>query len=149
MSLPRFLDGIQLVSFDPSPNDDSTLTNHSMITACIVLLYISYSIPVACLLIRGRSTLKPGPFWMGPFGLFSNVVLLCWTLFTLVMYSFPYAKPIAASNMNYVSAVYGVVTLIMAIDWLVRGRKSFRGVGERKSVVEVVLRGGSISGSVH
>jgi choline transport protein len=27
-------------------------------------------------------------------------VLLMWTLFTLVMYSFPYAKPVAASNMN-------------------------------------------------
>ncbi|KAF2787511.1 choline transport protein [Melanomma pulvis-pyrius CBS 109.77] len=122
---------------------------NSMITACIVLLYISYSIPVACLLIRGRSTLKPGPFWLGPFGLFSNIVLLAWTLFTLVMYSFPYAKPVLSSNMNYVSAVYGVVTMIMAIDWLVRGRKSFRGVGERKSDVEGVLRRASVTGSVH
>jgi choline transport protein len=71
-----------------------------MITACIVLLYLSYSIPVICLLVRGRSNIKPGPFWLGPMGLFSNIVLLLWTLFTLVMYSFPYAKPVAASNMN-------------------------------------------------
>lgn len=72
----------------------------SMITACIVLLYLSYAIPVICLLIRGRSNIKPGPFWLGKIGLFSNIVLLMWTLFTLVMYSFPYAKPVAASNMN-------------------------------------------------
>jgi|TARA_R110002003_G_scaffold9_2_gene348 choline transport protein len=71
-----------------------------MITACIVLLYLSYAIPVICLLIRGRSNIKPGPFWLGKIGLFSNIVLLMWTLFTLVMYSFPYAKPVAASNMN-------------------------------------------------
>lgn len=71
-----------------------------MITACIVLMYLSYAIPVICLLIRGRSNIKHGPFWLGNFGLFSNIVLLLWTLFTLVMYSFPYAKPVAPSNMN-------------------------------------------------
>ncbi|KAF2257408.1 choline transport protein-like protein [Trematosphaeria pertusa] len=120
---------------------------NSMITACIVLLYISYSIPVICLLLKGRSNLKPGPFFLGPVGLVANCVLLAWTLFTLVMYSFPYAKPVKAGNMNYVSAVYAVVTSIMAVDWLVRGRKSFRGVGERKSdVVHAVegVRSGSV-----
>ncbi|KAF2708288.1 choline transport protein [Pleomassaria siparia CBS 279.74] len=122
---------------------------NSMITACIVLLYISYSIPIICLLIRGRDTIKPGPFWLGPFGLFSNIVLLCWTLFTLVMYSFPYTKPIKSSNMNYVSAVYGVVTIIMVADWVVRGRKSFRGVGERKSDVQEVSRVVVRSASIH
>jgi hypothetical protein len=71
-----------------------------MITACIVLLYLSYSIPVICLLVRGRGNIKHGPFWLGSIGFFSNIVLLLWTLFTLVMYSFPYAKPVAASNMN-------------------------------------------------
>jgi choline transport protein len=71
-----------------------------MITACIVLLYLSYSIPVLCLLIRGRSTIKHGPFWLGSVGFFANIVLLLWTLFTLIMYSFPYAKPVAAGNMN-------------------------------------------------
>lgn len=76
------------------------LTRCRMITACIVLLYLSYAIPVTCLLIRGRSSITPGPFWLGSFGLFSNIVLLMWTVFTLVMYSFPYAKPVAASNMN-------------------------------------------------
>ncbi|KAH7090510.1 choline transport protein [Paraphoma chrysanthemicola] len=108
---------------------------NSMITACIVLLYLSYAIPVICLLIRGRSNIKPGPFWLGSIGLFSNIVLLMWTLFTLVMYSFPYAKPVAASNMNYVCVVYAVVTLITGLDWVFRGRKSFRGVGERHADV--------------
>lgn len=110
-----------------------------MITACIVLLYVSYAIPVICLLIRGRSTLKHGPFWLGPFGLFSNYVLLAWTLFTIVMYSFPYVQPVTAGTMNYVSAVYAVVVIIIAADWFIRGRKSFRGAGERKSDVDHVV----------
>lgn len=65
-----------------------------MVTACIVLLYISYAIPVTCLLIRGRDSIPHGPFWLGKFGLFANVVLLLWTAFTLVMYSFPVVMPV-------------------------------------------------------
>jgi len=65
-----------------------------MVTACIVLLYISYAIPVTCLLIRGRDTIPHGPFWLGKFGLFANIVLLLWTVFTLVMYSFPVVMPV-------------------------------------------------------
>ena len=78
----------------------SSTAFYSMVTACIVLLYISYSIPVVCLLIRGRDNIKHGPFWMGKFGLVSNVVLLVWTLFTLVMYSFPVYYP-AESGSEY------------------------------------------------
>ena len=69
-----------------------------MVTACIVLLYISYAIPIVCLLIRGRNNIRHGPFWLGPIGLFSNIVLLMWTLFTLVMYTFPPVVPVLASS---------------------------------------------------
>ncbi len=69
-----------------------------MVTACIVLLYISYAIPVTCLLLRGRNNIPHGPFWMGWLGLISNVVLLAWTLFTLIMYSFPPAMPVRAGS---------------------------------------------------
>jgi len=65
-----------------------------MVTACIVLLYISYAIPVTCLLIRGRDSIPHGPFWLGKFGLFANIVLLLWTVFTLVTYSFPVVMPV-------------------------------------------------------
>lgn len=69
-----------------------------MVTACIVLLYISYAIPIVCLLIRGRNNVAHGPFWLGGFGLFANIVLLAWTAFTLVMYSFPPVQPVVASS---------------------------------------------------
>jgi choline transport protein len=115
-----------------------------MVTACIVLLYLSYAIPVACLLIKGRNNIKHGPFWLGPFGLVANIVLLSWTLFTLVMYSFPYAKPVLAGNMNYVSAVYGVVVIIILVDWFARGRKSYRGQENRQAEAEEVVRRASV-----
>lgn len=121
-----------------------------MVTACIVLLYVSYSIPVICLLIRGRNNIEHGPFWLGPIGLVANCVLLAWTLFTIVMYSFPYSKPVEASNMNYVSAVYGVVGCIIAVDWVVRGKREYRGQGKRHEQVEEVVRrqGSVVSGTV-
>ena len=71
---------------------------NSMVTACIVLLYVSYAIPVICLLIRGRNNIHHGPFWLGPFGLLANIVLLLWTCFTIVMYSFPAVKPVSAGS---------------------------------------------------
>lgn len=108
---------------------------NSMITACIVLLYLSYSIPILCLLVRGRDNILHGPFWLGRFGLFANIISLMWTLFTLIMYSFPYARPVTSGNMNYVCVVYAVVAFIIGTDWLFRGRTSYRGSGERKAEV--------------
>jgi hypothetical protein len=69
-----------------------------MVTACIVLLYVSYAIPVIALLVRGRNNIRHGPFWLGPFGAFANYVLLAWTLFTIIMYSFPYYYPATATS---------------------------------------------------
>jgi hypothetical protein len=46
--------------------------------------------------------------------------------------------PVAAGNMNYVSAVYFVVVLIMWTDWLIRGRKSYRGQALRHEEAEIV-----------
>lgn len=58
---------------------------NSMVTACVVLLYLSYSIPVVLLLMRGRSTIRHGPFWLGRLGLVCNGVLLAWLLFAFVV----------------------------------------------------------------
>ncbi|MCJ1456717.1 hypothetical protein MMC28_007081 [Mycoblastus sanguinarius] len=117
---------------------------NSMVTACIVLLYISYAIPVVCLLIKGRNNIRHGPFWLGPVGLFANIVLLLWTCFTLIMYSFPFVKPVAAGNMNYVSAVYGIVVIIILADWFVRGKRGYRGQETRHEEAGAHLTAGEI-----
>lgn len=39
-------------------------------------------------------------------------------------------------GMNYISAVYGVIGVVMVIDWFVRGRKEYRGQSQ-ESVSEV------------
>ncbi|KAI9933978.1 hypothetical protein ASPWEDRAFT_35956 [Aspergillus wentii DTO 134E9] len=118
----------------------SSTAFNSMVTACIVLLYTSYVVPIVCLLWRGRNNIKHGPFWLGKVGLACNFVVLGWTLFCLVIYSFPSVYPVTAGDMNYVSAVYGVVVVIICIDWVVRGRRSFRGQTARHREVEAQIQ---------
>ncbi len=120
---------------------------NSMVTATIVLLYISYAVPIFSLLfVRGRNNLRHGPFWLGKVGMVANVVVLCWTMFTLVMYSFPYTMPVQAGNMNYVSAVYAAVSLIVAADWFLRGKKQYGNSKESRQTLlaEVVHRRASV-----
>ncbi|KEQ72728.1 hypothetical protein M436DRAFT_72925 [Aureobasidium namibiae CBS 147.97] len=114
----------------------STAAFNAMSSACIVLLYISYAIPIICLLSRGREQSLTGPFNMGVSGLVSNYVLLAWTIFTLILYSFPSYMPATAGNMNYVCVVYAIVLFIIAVDWILRGKKHYRGQEERQVGVE-------------
>ncbi|KAG0641379.1 amino acid permease-domain-containing protein [Tuber brumale] len=118
----------------------STTAFNSMVTACIVLLYISYAIPVILLLMKGRNNIKHGPFWVGKLGLVANLVLLFWTGFTLIMYSFPYSMPVTSGTMNYVSAVYGVVFILTIGYWFARGKHTFRGGSERAAEAEHIVR---------
>jgi choline transport protein len=76
----------------------SSTAFNSMVTACIVLLYISYAIPVFMLLLKGRNNIAHGPFWLGSFGLVCNWIVLAWTLFTLIMFSFPSVSPVTPGS---------------------------------------------------
>ena len=127
-----------------------------VITATITLLYISYSIPVICLLFRGRSNIPHGPHWFGTAGLVANWVLLIWTLFSVVIFAFPANMPAEAGSelprnsaetdgltslaMNYISAVYAIIAIIVAADWFLRARTSYH--GQLRDRVDVVVGNG-------
>lgn len=76
----------------------SSTAFNSMVTACITLLYISYTTPILCLWYRGRNNIRHGPFWLGTWGLIANIVTLLWTIFCLVMYSFPSTMPVTTGS---------------------------------------------------
>lgn len=92
---------------------------NSMVTACIVLLYFSYAIPVVCLLVRGRGNIRHGPFWLGWVGLCCNVVLLVWTCFTFVMYSFPPVRPVVAGSESSCCCYLAAPLLLISDGWVV------------------------------
>ncbi|KAK2747143.1 hypothetical protein FQN57_002400 [Myotisia sp. PD_48] len=118
----------------------SSTAFNSMATACIVLLYVSYIIPVICLLIKGRDNIHHGPFWLGKVGLASNIILILWTVFTIIMYSFPAIQPVTAASMNYVSVVYFVVIVLIIADWFLRGKREYRGQTARHEEAEQLNR---------
>lgn len=121
---------------------------NSMVTACITLLYISYAIPVASLVFaKGRKNLRHGPFWLGRVGLLANCVLLAWTVFALIMFSFPYTMPVTIDTMNYVSLVYVAVVLIVVTDWYARGKREYRGHNERRGSAEAPIRNTAFTSS--
>ncbi len=51
---------------------------------------------------------------------------------------------IIQTDMNYVSAVYGVVVIIIVVDWLVRGRRAYRGQTLRHEEAEARLAGADV-----
>ncbi|SCU93621.1 LANO_0E04368g1_1 [Lachancea nothofagi CBS 11611] len=109
----------------------STTAFNSLITGCIMFLLLSYIIPVICLLIKKRD-IKHGPFWLGKFGLFSNIVLLGWTLFSLVFFCFPFQMPVSKNNMNYASVVIVGWLLFILMYWALKGRHVFHVVEEEE-----------------
>lgn len=107
----------------------SSTAFNSMVTGGILCQYISYSIPVGFLWAKRRD-IRFGPFRMGKFGWFVNGVVLIWTAFTIVMFSFPFVMPATASTMNYVTVMLGIVLFYAVVWWLVRARKEFKGARE-------------------
>ena len=103
----------------------STTAFSSLISAGIVLQYLSYSLAVGCLLLRGRSNVRPGPFFMPKLGLVCNVVVLIWTVAATVFYSLPYFMPVKAAEMNYVSVVLVFIVLYAFVYWFAVGRRAY------------------------
>ncbi|XBW34965.1 hypothetical protein QEN19_000530 [Hanseniaspora menglaensis] len=99
---------------------------NSLITGCISFLLFSYCIPVCLLIFNKKRQIAHGPFWLGKLGLFFNIVLLCWTAFALVFFSFPFVRPVAADNMNYSSVFIVAALVFVLLFWKVSASKTFR-----------------------
>lgn len=118
----------------------STTAYNAMVIGCIVFLMLSYFVPVLFLLIKGRDNIPHGPFWLGKIGLFSNYVVLGWTVFTVVFYSLPPVMPVTAGDMNYVSAVIGLYGLYCVVYWYARGKSRFKTVEDRLKEIDEITR---------
>ncbi|KAL8716514.1 MAG: hypothetical protein Q9225_006162 [Loekoesia sp. 1 TL-2023] len=53
--------------------------------------------------------------------------------------------PVSAGNMNYVSAVYGILVIIIIADWFIRGRRHYRGQVQRHDETAAIV-GGNVGG---
>ncbi|KAL4876724.1 amino acid permease-domain-containing protein [Aspergillus karnatakaensis] len=103
----------------------STVAFNAFVGCGLYFQYTTYSICVICLFIRGRSTLRHGPFWLPRLGPFCGIVTVLWTVFSLIMYSFPPSATITPTKVTYAPVVYVGVLVITAACWLLHGQRHF------------------------
>ncbi len=82
----------------------------------------------------------PGPWTLGIYGIYLNIIGFIFLLFTSITFNFPALYPVDADNMNYTSAAIGVIALISLVTWITGGRKNF--TGPRTGLVNVGLQRG-------
>ena len=46
---------------------------------------------------------------------------------TTVLFVFPPELPVTPSNMNYCVVVFGIILIISTVQWIVDGRKNYKG----------------------
>ncbi|GJN89992.1 hypothetical protein Rhopal_002981-T1 [Rhodotorula paludigena] len=121
----------------------SSAAFNAILSSSVVFLNISYCVPIALLLIRGRHLLRPesfpSPTWtLGPIlGPIANVVALCFTAVTSVFFLFPPEAEVTGSSMNYAVAVFGLIAIVSIATWFLQGRKSFSGPRDLGGLLEL------------
>ncbi|ORY34978.1 amino acid permease-domain-containing protein [Naematelia encephala] len=121
---------------------------NAILSSSVVFLNISYSIPIALVLIRGRKVLSPEglpkpTFTLGPIlGPICNVVGLAFTVLTTVFFLFPPDLPVTGDNMNYAVVVLGIVTIMAGLTWIFDGRKHFIGPRDLGALLELAHEAG-------
>ncbi|KAL9010803.1 MAG: hypothetical protein Q9173_004295 [Seirophora scorigena] len=101
------------------------------IGAAMLTELISFTFPAALLMWRGRHVKylpsRKSLFHLGKFGWLANAIVVGWTLFALVIFSFPIARPVTPGSMNYTSVVLAIMMALSILNWLFYARKRYQG----------------------
>ncbi|KAJ5360449.1 hypothetical protein N7517_009640 [Penicillium concentricum] len=96
----------------------STTAFNSIITFAVTLLNLSYAIPQAILVTRGRARCLPKrPLDLGRWGYIWNVLASLWIIVVGVMVCFPPNLPVTLGSMNYSAPVLVGLCLIILVFW--------------------------------
>ncbi|OAA34854.1 Amino acid/polyamine transporter I [Metarhizium rileyi] len=107
----------------------SSSTFNAITAASVVALGVTYAIPPAINVLRGRKMLPDDRSFKlpGASGWILNIVGILWTILTTVLFVFPPSIPVTASSMNYCIVAFGVMLLIAGGTWIFDGRKHYKG----------------------
>jgi amino acid transporter len=108
---------------------NSTAFN-AILSMSILGMYTSYLLPIVYMAIYGRSKLGPGQyghFKMGRWGIFTNLMAICWLILAIVFSTFPSVRPVTAQNMNYSIVVMGGWLVFGMAFFALLGRKHYKG----------------------
>ncbi|KAF1992509.1 amino acid transporter [Aulographum hederae CBS 113979] len=129
-------------------NIASSVALNAILSLSTIALYVSYIIPIACLLSMrlrvstrsaapGEACVKDGeivfgPFTLGRWGVLINLYAVCYASLLVPFMALPTSLPLTYQTMNYAGPVFCAVLVFAGLDYIVRGRFSF--VGPRKEV---------------
>jgi choline transport protein len=117
---------------------------NALISASVVALGVSYAIPIAINVCRGRKMLPPRAFALpNVVGWAANLLGLAYTTVTTVLFLFPPELPVTTTNMSmhlfdviiehllilldYCVVAFGIILFISTFQWFIDGRKNFTG----------------------
>lgn len=110
----------------------------------LVFFSSSYIAAVLPHLLRGRNGIKYGPFRMrGWVGFVVNGLACAYLMVWFVIYSFPYFLPVDAQTMNYSCLIWGGLTTIVGLWWLIGARKGYEGPQTTGGLLEAEKAQGS------
>ncbi|CAD6959845.1 unnamed protein product [Tilletia laevis] len=142
---------------------------NAILSSSVVTLEVSYAIPAALLLIRGRGVLdadldealttdsdvgavlakersqrgrKRRHFNLGPFGYAVNFGAVIFCVVTIVFFLLPPEVPVTASNMNYTSVVVALVMGAAGLTWIINGNEFEGPTGLRETLSKLNARTG-------
>lgn len=104
----------------------SSTAYSSFINLTLFALNITFALPQAALLVRGRQCLPERAFSLGKYGYAVNLVATLFVLLFSVTFCFPTATPVSPSSMNYLVVVVGIALIVPAALWWGGLNKTFK-----------------------
>ncbi|KAK3116715.1 hypothetical protein LTR53_002624 [Teratosphaeriaceae sp. CCFEE 6253] len=122
----------------------NTTAFNALVGAFVLLSSSSYIAAILPNLLTGRKNIIYGSFHMkGALGFIMNIIACVYMIVWFVIYSFPAALPVTAPTMNWSSLIWGGLTVLVTLWWLVSARKGYKGpqaIGGVATQAEVVRR---------
>jgi choline transport protein len=102
---------------------------NAITSASVVALSITYAIPIALNVLKGRKGLPADRAFILPswFAWFANLLGLAYVAITSVLFLFPPELPVNSNNMNYCVVAFGIWLFISLLTYIFDGRKNYTG----------------------
>jgi choline transport protein len=105
----------------------NTTAFNAFVGSFVVLGTVSYAIPIIAHMMTRRKSVIFGPFRLGRYGWFINFTSLVYIIVSDVLFCFPFALPVDAANMNYVSVILISFTTFITTWWFWHAAKNYEG----------------------
>lgn len=121
----------------------SSVALNAILSLSTISLYISYIIPITCLLTKrlrvstrraaageayvSDNVIVFGPWTLGRWGAFINMYALCYACLMVPFLALPSTLPVTKTTMNYAGPVFCGMLVLAFVDYQFRGKGQFKG----------------------